>query len=94
MTQYDITTTKKHYCYILKCSDNSLYTGYTDNLAERLKKHNAGEGAKYTKSRRPCEMVYYEQFDTKQEAMKREYYIKHKLTRQQKIELINNKTVE
>lgn len=79
---------KKYYCYILKCADDSLYTGYTDDLEKRLAKHNAGEGAKYTKNRRPCELVYQEEFDNKSDAMKREYYIKHSLTRKQKLELI------
>ena len=79
---------KKYYCYILKCSDGSLYTGYTDDLQKRLAKHNAGEAAKYTRSRRPCELQYYEEFDNKSDAMKREYYIKNSLTREQKLKLI------
>ena len=66
-----------NYTYILKCSDGSLYTGWTNDLERRVKVHNEGKGAKYTKSRRPVELVYYEEFLTKEEAMKREYEIKH-----------------
>ena len=84
-------TDKKHFTYILRCSDDSLYTGYTTNLAKRLQTHNAGKGAKYTKARLPVEMVYQEEYVTKEEAMRREAAIK-KLTRKQKIELIKNQT--
>ena len=65
-----------NYTYILKCSDGSLYTGWTNDLERRVKVHNEGKGAKYTKSRSPVELVYYEEFLTKEEAMKREYEIK------------------
>ena len=57
-----------NYTYILKCKDGSFYTGWTNNLEKRIKDHNAGKGAKYTKSRCPVELVYYETFDTKEEA--------------------------
>ena len=76
-----------NYTYILRCSDNTLYTGWTNNLEKRLKDHNAGVGAKYTKPRRPVELIYFEEFETKEEAMKREYAIK-KLSRLQKEFLI------
>ena len=76
-----------NYTYILKCSDNTFYTGWTNNLEKRIKDHNDGNGAKYTKPRRPVELVYYEEFETKEEAMKREYAIKQ-LTRLQKMLLI------
>lgn len=66
-----------NYTYILKCADGSLYTGWTNDLEKRVKAHNEGKGAKYTKYRRPVELVYYETFQTKQEAMRREYEIKH-----------------
>ncbi|MDD6207187.1 MAG: GIY-YIG nuclease family protein [Clostridiales bacterium] len=79
-----------HYAYILRCSDGTLYTGWTNNLEKRLKAHNAGKGAKYTKSRRPVTLEYYEAFATKSEAMKREAQIK-KLSRRQKEALINCK---
>ena len=76
-----------NYTYILRCNDNTLYTGWTNNLEKRLEAHNAGKGAKYTKARLPVELVYYEQFETKEEAMKREYAIKQ-MTKSQKEKLI------
>lgn len=78
---------QENFTYIVKCSDGSLYTGWTNNLDKRLKAHNSGRGAKYTKTRRPVELVYYEKFLTKQEAMSREARIKQ-LSRSQKLELI------
>ena len=66
-----------NYVYILKCSDDSLYTGWTNNLEKRFKAHSTGKGAKYTKARLPVELVYYEEFEDKIDAMKREYEIKH-----------------
>lgn len=77
-----------HYVYIVKCADGTYYTGYTNDLKRRIKQHNAGEGAKYTKGRRPVELVHSEQFETKSEAMKREYEIKQ-FKRQRKTEIIN-----
>ncbi|MGM9946706.1 GIY-YIG nuclease family protein [Floccifex sp.] len=79
-----------YYVYILCCSDQSLYTGYTNDLNHRLDVHNQGKGAKYTKSRRPVSLVYYECFETKSEALKREYQIKQ-LRREQKLALIKNR---
>lgn len=79
---------KLNYVYILRCSDNTLYTGYTNNLQNRIKVHNSGKGAKYTRCRLPVELVYFEKYDTKSDAMKREYYIKQ-LVRADKIKLIN-----
>ncbi|ARD68022.1 hypothetical protein B2M23_17690 [Eubacterium limosum] len=78
----------KHYVYILKCKDNSLYTGWTTDIEKRLKAHNSGKGAKYTKSRKPVELVYKEEFDNKSDALRREAAIKS-LTRKQKLALIN-----
>ena len=66
----------KHYVYIVRCKDHSLYTGYTTNLDERVKAHSRGEGAKYTKGRGPVILVYHEVYDDKSTAMKREYEIK------------------
>lgn len=80
-----------NYTYILKCSDNTYYTGWTNNLEKRLKDHNEGKGAKYTKPRRPVVLAYYETFETKEEAMKREYAIKH-MTRAEKEKIIKNKS--
>lgn len=80
-------TVKTNYVYIVKCNDGTLYTGWTNNLEKRIKDHNDGKGAKYTKSRRPVVLEYYEKFETKEEAMSREYAIK-KLNRKQKEFLI------
>lgn len=85
--------TSKHYCYILECADGTLYTGYTTDPARREKEHNSGiggKGAKYTSARKPCKIVHFECFETKNEAMSREYFIKHKMTRAEKLELILN----
>lgn len=76
-----------NYTYIVKCKDGTLYTGWTNNLEKRIKEHNDGKGAKYTKARLPVELVYYETFETKEEAMSREYAIKQ-LSRKEKDELI------
>ncbi len=76
-----------YFVYILVCSDDSLYCGYTNDLEARLAAHNSGKGAKYTKSRIPVQMVYHESFETKSEALKREAAIK-KLTRKEKLDLI------
>jgi putative endonuclease len=62
--------------YIVRCSDNSLYTGITNDLHRRVKAHNEGRGAKYTSSRRPVVLVYEEQCRTKSAALKRETQIK------------------
>lgn len=76
-----------HYVYILKCHDNTLYTGYTNNLIKRIQAHNEGKGAKYTRGRLPVKLVYFEKYNSKVEAMKREYAIKQ-LTREKKLKLI------
>ena len=76
-----------HYTYILKCKDNTCYTGYTNNLEKRLKAHNEGKGAKYTKGRGPVELVYYEEYEDKSTAMRREWEIKQ-LSRSEKEKLI------
>ena len=78
-----------NYTYILECKDGSLYTGWTNNLEKRLKDHNDGKGAKYTKAKGPVVLVYYEAFETKEEAMRREYAIKH-MPRKDKERLIHN----
>ncbi|MBE7041191.1 MAG: GIY-YIG nuclease family protein [Ruminococcaceae bacterium] len=83
-------TEKKHYVYILRCADGSLYTGWTTHLAERVNTHNSGQGAKYTRSHRPVSLVYFECFSDKSEALKRECAIKA-MTRQEKEQLIAKK---
>ena len=81
------------YVYILACADGTLYTGWTNDLAKRVADHNEpGRGAKYTRSRMPCRLVYYEVFDDKESAMKREWEIKHRLSRKQKEALIRGGT--
>jgi putative endonuclease len=75
------------YVYILKCSDGTLYTGYTSDLPNRIKKHNAGSGSKYVRSRRPATLVYQEPCPDKSSAMKRERAIKN-LSRANKMALI------
>ena len=79
----------KNFVYILRCNDGSLYTGWTNDLENRLNMHNSGLGAKYTRGRGPCKLVYFEEFETKIEAQKREYAIK-RLTRDKKEKLIEN----
>ena len=75
------------FVYILECVDGTLYTGWTTGLERRVSKHNAGKGAKYTRSRRPVKLVYHEEHLTRSSAMRREAAIK-KLTRAKKLELI------
>lgn len=76
-----------NYTYMLKCADETLYCGWTNDLEKRLKVHNDGKGAKYTRSRLPVTLVYYEEFETAKEAQKREYQIKN-LSRKEKLKLI------
>lgn len=76
-----------YYVYILKCADNTLYTGYTDDLDKRIQVHNQGKGAKYTRARLPVILEYFEQASTKSEALSREYRIKQ-MSRSQKELLI------
>ena len=82
-----------NYTYILKCADGTFYTGWTTDITRRLKEHNAGRGAKYTKTRRPVELVYLEESETRREAMKREIQIK-KMTRKRKLALIEKRKAE
>ena len=76
-----------NYTYIVRCSDGSYYCGWTNDIEKRLATHNSGRGGRYTHSRCPVELVYLEEFETKQEAMSREWHIK-RLTHAQKEELI------
>lgn len=81
------------YAYLLRCADGSLYAGFTDDLEKRLKTHNAGKGAKYTRSRLPVALVYSEPFDTAREARSREWHMK-RLSRQEKLKLIGEESHE
>lgn len=78
-----------NYVYILECSDNSLYTGWTNNLEKRVKTHAEGKGGKYTRARLPIRLVYFEEYDDKISAQKREYQIKQ-WERKKKLQLIKN----
>lgn len=73
----------KFYFYVLECRDGSYYGGYTVHLERRIRAHNTGKGAKYTRSRRPVRCIHYEVFSTKEEAMRAEYRFK-KMTRKEK----------
>jgi len=76
-----------NYVYILKCADDTLYCGWTTDPDARLRAHNSGRGAKYTRSRLPVEMVYLEEFEDKHEALSREWHIK-RMSREEKMKLI------
>ena len=77
-----------NYTYIVRCSDGTYYTGWTNDIDKRIKSHNDGSGSKYTRTRRPVVLVYYETFETRQEAMSREWHIKH-MSREEKEKLIH-----
>lgn len=79
-----------NYVYILKCKDKTLYTGWTNDLEKRFKAHKEGKGAKYTRGRGPLELVYFEEYEEKSSALKREYEIK-KMKRADKLKLIEKK---
>lgn len=80
---------KKAFVYMLRCSDGSLYTGWTNNLKNRLEKHNKGLGAKYTRARRPCKMVFFIEVSDKKRAMQIEYRIK-RLNKKYKENIVSN----
>ena len=75
-----------NYTYMVKCKDHTYYTGWTTDLNKRMAAHNNGTGAKYTRGRGPVALVYYETFETKEEAMRREWEIKQ-LSRKEKEKL-------
>ena len=77
-----------NYTYILECSDGTLYTGWTNDIKKRLAAHQSGKSSKYTRSRLPVKLVYYEEYDVKEDAMRREWYIKNRLVRSEKLALI------
>ena len=79
-----------NYTYILLCADGSFYTGWTNDLKKRVAAHNAGKGGRYTRAHRPVTLAYWEEFSTKEDAMRREAAIK-KLSRAEKIKLIESK---
>ncbi|MDV6378954.1 GIY-YIG nuclease family protein [Sporosarcina sp. GW1-11] len=79
--------TSEHFFYVLECQDGSYYAGYTNDLERRLRVHNEGKGAKYTRGRLPVHYVYHEGYETKRQAMQKEYQFK-KLNRSQKEQYI------
>lgn len=83
----------EHCMYVLQCIDGTYYTGYTNCLEQRVKTHNAGKGAKYTRCRLPVTCIYYETFETKSAAMSAEYYFKKK-KRREKIKYMQERGVE
>jgi len=84
-----IDTRKIYFVYIVECSDATLYTGITTELERRIEEHNSSEkGAKYTRQRRPVKLVYNEQFPDRSKASKREYEIKKKMNRAEKLKLV------
>ena len=82
---------KRHFVYILLTKSDTLYCGYTDDVEKRFNAHLEGRGAKYTRANKPVKLLWQKEFPSKNEALKEEYRIKHKLTRNQKLELINQK---
>jgi len=80
-----------HFFYVLTCRDGSLYGGYTNNLERRLKLHNEGKGAKYTRGRGPVSLTYYKCFENKSDALKAEYHFKQ-LTRKKKNQFLIRET--
>ncbi len=76
-----------NYVYLLRCCDGTLYCGWTTDLRKRLDKHNSGSGAKYTRSRLPVELVYYESYENRHEALSREWHIK-RMTHEEKMKMI------
>ena len=78
-----------NYVYMLRCGDGSLYTGWTNDLEKRVMTHQLGLGGKYTRARLPAELVYSEEWESKEAAMSREWHIK-RLTREEKLKLIDN----
>ena len=80
---------KQFFVYMVKCADGSYYTGYTQDLDRRVNAHNAGKGARYTRSRLPVTLVYYEEQDSLSNALKREYRVKC-LSHAEKQELANS----
>ncbi len=87
MTEKEVSTVNTWFVYILRCADDSLYTGITNDLERRCNQHNAGTASRYTRSRLPVEMVYQEEQDSRSDALKRELKIKA-LSRKQKESLI------
>lgn len=89
MSKIEEVQERRHYFYVLVCADGSFYAGYTTDPIRREKEHNAGIGSKYTKSRRPVDMIHYESYKTRSEATKAEAAFK-KLRRSEKVKKLSN----
>ncbi|MBU0278555.1 GIY-YIG nuclease family protein [Gemella sp. zg-1178] len=85
---------KSEFSYILLCRDNTFYIGYTKDIKERIKKHNLKKGAKYTKGRRPVILKYFEEFDNKSEALKKEMALKKLSKKEKSLYISKNMTLE
>jgi len=80
-----------YFVYIVRCADDTLYTGIATELERRIEEHNSsGKGAKYTRTRRPVVLVYHESYETRSEASRREYQIKKRMSRKEKLLLIGD----
>lgn len=90
MTQVPPKDEANYFVYVVRCSDDSLYTGYTSNIDRRLSEHNRGEASKYTRARTPVHLQYYEGFNDRGDAMSREHEIKQ-LSKQEKEELVSKR---
>lgn len=80
--------TKRYYFYVLLCADNSLYGGFTTDVAKRFATHVAGKGAKYTKVHRPLKVLFSQEFERKHDALHAEWAFKHQ-SRQKKLQFLN-----
>lgn len=76
---------KKYFFYVLLCADSTLYGGFTTDLTRRLAEHNDGIGAKYTRNRRPVQMIYHEEYTEKSAALKAEYAFKHQTRKSKEV---------
>lgn len=85
----DTRSNNEHFMYVVECADGTLYTGYAVDVEERVRTHNSGNGAKYTRSRRPVTLVAHASFETKHDAMRAESLFK-RLSRAQKLEYLNS----
>ena len=84
----------KYYMYVLLCADGTFYGGFTNDVAKRVATHNAGKGAKYTKTRRKVKLLYHEEFETKSAALKAEYAFKHQSRKKKEQFLLNHGVLE
>ncbi|WP_058993788.1 GIY-YIG nuclease family protein [Haloarcula sp. CBA1127] len=87
------TARSPYHVYVLRCSDNTFYTGYTTDVERRVREHDAGDGAKYTRGRTPVELIHVESFDSQSDAMSREYEIKQ-YSRPEKERLVESSDAE